>query len=188
MRLIYNDRILEATIGNEIKREQLHGRTQRFMLHNGEPLKKAFLRPTGELIMAGEITRQEIDPKGSLLETAKRYTDSGAEAELPKPSEETGLVLTKGDISDLALYAVESIRPVETLLEEGVYHTTYAGNRSVHQKDAVLLVKKDGAFLLIGDRRQALLLGQAANYDFFTKECETEGPESDEDLLSSFAA
>ena len=52
----------------------------------------------------------------------------------------------------------------------------------------MLLVKKDGAFLLIGDRRQALLLGQAANYDFFTKECETEGPESDEDLLSSFAA
>ena len=93
------------------------------------------------------------------------------------------MLLEPASVNIIPELQTDAFLAVDTSLSQGIYKTTYASSRSPKVSDAILIVKQDGAFLLIGTFRPTIFTGDTPNYEFFapdTPEDDSETTESDD--------
>jgi hypothetical protein len=68
----------------------------------------------------------------------------------------------------LARFVTTDVYPLEaTGLAQGLYKGSFNYRKSARPRDALLLVREDGAFLLAGQLKACPLLARTVAYDFF---------------------
>ena len=179
----FGDHSITLNILPTINREDLHGKSTLKAVNKGEPLKRAFLRPNGEIVQSTDRKLGDCDPEGSIVEKVTTAAIIGAPTEMKASSADRGMNLTAGVPTDLAGYAIDRFFPVELVgLAPGIYHTDFNNKPTTTPEAAVLVVKEGGeAFLLVGERRPTIWVGNTPNYEFFGAEAsEDESSETDE--------
>ncbi len=160
-------RAVVAALGTKIDKKSLYGFAKRVVERDGVPLTRGNLSPTGELLRSGEIATAKVDPDGSLVEDPVSEID-GKPAELHPSSFDTTSPLVPMPLTTLASFCAKDVYPLlDVILPEGLYQTTFAYRKSHQPADALVLARKDGAFLLAGTFKASAFVAQAVVYDFF---------------------
>ena len=101
---------------------------------------------------------------------------------LPSSFEEAA-PLEELPLSTLAGFCVSDIYPLENCkLEAGLYSTWFAYRKGPERKEALVLVREDGAFLMAGYRKNSPLVGLGIIYDFFDAASKDDDTEDEDDL------
>ena len=177
-----NEQEFSLTILSKIDREALHGKSTIKPLKDGKPLKRAYLRPNGQIIRNTDRKNPDTDPQGSIVEKPVYLEIQNAAATLHPGVADAGMKLRPGKLTDLAEFVTDRFHAVEVVgLPEGLYHTSYNLKPTTTPEAAILLVKeKAEAFLLIGEARVSTYVGKVINYDFFGADETEETDETDE--------
>lgn len=164
----------------KITKEDLYGKVKRAAVVGERLLERGYLTADGRVVAASSISTARMDPEGSLVEKEQVFIQGSPAEILPSSfEEETGLC--PEDIATLTRVCVSDVYMVDgSGLKEGLYSTWFSYRRSIERREAYLLVKSEGAFLLIGESRACPLIGSVVPYELF--DAVDEATEDDDDL------
>jgi hypothetical protein len=71
-------------------------------------------------------------------------------------------------LETLARFVTTDVYPIEPgALPPGLYRGTFNYRKSARPRDALVLVREDGAFLLVGQLKTCPMVGRTVAYEFF---------------------
>jgi hypothetical protein len=179
-----NGEVIAAKLGSRIEKKDLYGFSKTLAEHNQQPLTRGYLLADGQLLTRQQISYSRLDPEGTPVEDITVELD-GEEAILQPSSFDIDNPLESVPLSTLASFNVSDIYPIEELdIATGLYRSQFNYRKTYIPKEAFLLVKSDGSFLLIGEMKKSAFVGLTVAYDFFDAESEAE--EEDELDFSMF--
>ena len=181
IRFKFGDQVLPGQLGSRIEKKALYGYSRRVAEKDGKVLSRGALSADGRLLRRDEISAIKIDPEGSPVDEVVTELD-GALADLKPSAFELDNPLAEVPLIRLASFTVSDVYPVDSLgLKPGLYATEFSYRKSIQPKEALLLVKTDQAFLLVGEAKQTTFVGLSVAYSFFDAEDEEaeEGEELD---------
>lgn len=158
-----------AQFGSKLTKDDLYGRVTRIVEADGVELERGFLLPDGRLIRKNQLSFAAIDTEGSTVEEPTAYIGDVPVTATPS-SFDTGTTLTAAPIQRLADFAVGDVYIIEVDLPEGLYETVFNYRASFQPRDAMVLVREDASFLLVGERKAAPFVGRSVSYEFFDAE------------------
>jgi hypothetical protein len=173
-----NFRIGEATLSYElaarVDKKALYGYARRIAEKDGKALSRGLLLADGRLLPSNAVSSIKVDPDGSPVDPIETSID-GQAAELQPSSFDIELPFAAVPMALLAAFQVTDVYPlIGTGLEPGLYLGEFAYSKSYQPKDALLLVRADGAFLLVGAGKRSTFLDLSVAYDFFDAEAEAD--------------
>jgi hypothetical protein len=166
-----------AQLGSRVEKKALYGYSKYIAEKDGVTLSRGYLDPDGCLLQRAAMANLKLDPEGSPTEDVLTEID-GHEATLVPSSFDREAPLTPLPYSALAGFNVSDVYPLEatTGLEPGLYQTDFNYRKSAIPKEALILVKQDGSWLLSGVRRTPTFVGLSVAYAFFDSD-EADDPE-----------
>lgn len=169
----------------KVSKDDLYGRVKKVVEKEGETLQRGFLGPDGSVIPARALSSVRLDPEGSLIEKEETYFDGVVAVTLPSSFEEAA-PLEPVPLTSLVGFCVTDVYPLQGEgVAAGLYRTWFSYRKSPERKEAMLLVKEGGTFLLVGAHKMSPFVGQTVVYDFF--DAVDDGDDGDEDEELDFA-
>lgn len=160
-------REIDASLQPKIGKEDLYGRIEHRVEHNGVALERGWLLPEGVIIHKSRVAMTGVDPEGSPVETPLVFC-AGNRLELRASSFEIGETLEPAPLDILARFLAVDVYPLEASgLATGVYRTAFNYRKSARSRDAVVVVRDDGAFLLVGQLKACPMVARSVAYEFF---------------------
>ena len=170
---------IAASLESKISKDDLYGRVVHVVEQDGQRLERGWLLPDGSTYRKGQITVTSVDPEGSPAESPEVQC-AGQKMEL-RPSSFDGIeTIQPVPIETLARFVTVDVYPIETTgLEPGVYSGTFNYRKSARPRDALVLVRQDGSFLLVGQLKACPMVGRTIAYEFFDAAAEAAEESSD---------
>lgn len=182
LELRLDGRTLSYDLGSKVDKKDLYGFARRIAERGGKTLSRGYLAGDGRLFASGALSYLKVDPEGSPVEEPQLLMD-GEPAPVVPSSFDSGLDLEPVPLSTLTEFAVRDSYPLGgTGLAPGLYRTTFNYRKSSQANEALVLVKADQTWLLIGQARQTTWLGLSVAYEFFDAEAEAEEDADDFDF------
>ena len=179
-------RLGEATFSYElaakVDKRALYGYARRIAELDGKALSRGLLLADGRLLPTGAVSSIKVDPEGSPIDPVETYVDDIV-AELKPSSFDIESPLASVSIAELAAFQVADVYPLlGSGLAGGLYRTEFSYRKSHQPKDALLLVRADGAFLLVGAGKRSTFRDLSVAYDFFDSEGEADDADDELDF------
>jgi hypothetical protein len=179
--LSLNGQVFQAELGAKVKKSDLYGYAKTMREKDGKTLMRGLLCPDGRLLPSGSFSLAKVDPLGTPLEEPVTYIADQPAEKLPGSFEREN-PLYPVPIKELVGFCVRDCYPLANLvLGEGLYRTSFAYRQTYQYQDGYVLVKPGETWLLVGVRKQSVLVGQAIVYEFFDAEG-SDDSEDDEEL------
>lgn len=152
---------------SKISKDDLYGRVAHVVEQGGKTMERGWLLPDGSTLRKIQVTTTSVDPEGSPAETPE-IQSAGQKMEL-RPSSFDGVEnLEPVPLETVARFVTTDVYPVEAPgLAAGVYRGTFNYRKSARPRDALLLVRDDGAFLLVGALKACPMVERTIAYEFF---------------------
>lgn len=158
---------ISASLESKIAKDDLYGRVEHLVEHDGKRLERGWLLPDGTTFRKSQVAMTSVDPEGSPAETPEIFC-AGQKLELRPSSFDGAESLEPVPLETVARFVTTDVYPVEAAgLAPGVYRGTFNYRKSARPRDALILVRDDGAFLLVGQLKACPLVGRTVAYQFF---------------------
>ena len=158
---------IAASLDSKISKDDLYGRVVRVVEQGGQRLERGWLLPDGTTFRKSQVAVTSVDPEGSPAETPQIQC-AGQKMELRPSSFDGAETLEPVPPEILARFVATDVYPIEpTGLAAGVYRGTFNYRKSARPRDALVLVRDDGAFLLVGQLKACPMVGRTVAYQFF---------------------
>jgi hypothetical protein len=168
------DNPISFDVGAKVDKKALYGFARRIAEKDGKALSRGVLLADGRLLPSSALSPVKADPEGSPIEEARTLIDDQP-AELKPSSFDVESPLVPAAIADLATFQVHDVYPLfGGSLPAGLYRTTFNYRKSHTPRDALLLVRGDQSFLLVGQGKRSTFLSLSVAYDFFDAEGEAD--------------
>lgn len=181
LKLAVGGQEIAAALESKISKDDLYGRVVHVVEQGGKRLEKGWLLPDGTTLRKSQVASTSVDPEGSPAEPPEIQC-AGQKMELRPSSFEGAETLESVPMETLARFVTTDVYPLEvTGLTPGLFRGTFNYRKSARPRDALLLVRDDGAFLLVGQLKACPLVGRTVAYEFF--DAATEAAEEGTDPL-----
>ena len=130
-------------------------------------MERGWLLPDGTTLRKSQVAMTSVDPEGSPAEPPEIQC-AGQKIEL-RPSSFDGVeVLETVPLETVARFITTDVYPIQTEgLAPGVYRGSFNYRKSARPRDAMVLVREDGAFLLVGQLKACPMVERTIAYQFF---------------------
>ena len=163
---------LSFEIGAKVDKKSLYGYARRIAEKDGQALSRGLLLSFGRLLPASGVSSVKVDPQGTPIDPVECYVEDQVAEQKPS-SLDVESPLRPVPMTELAAFGVSDVYPLHGEgLAQGLYRTEFNYRKSHQSKDALLLVRADGAFLLCGVARRPTFVDLSVAYDFFDSEAE----------------
>ena len=180
--LTFGKKEYPVELGRKVTKDDLYGKVKRVVEKDGQPLDRELLSHDGNLLARKSLSSVRLDPEGTPVEPEEVLHD-GEPVELLPSSFDEAAPLEELPLSALAGFCVSDVYPLENCkLEAGLYSTWFAYRKGPERKEALVLVREDGAFLMAGYRKNSPLVGLGIIYDFFDAASTDDDTEDEDDL------
>ena len=158
---------IAATLESKISKDDLYGRVEQIVEYAGRRLERGWLLPDGATYRKSQVAMTSVDPEGSPAEPPT-IQSAGQTLEL-RPSSFDGVEsLAPISLETIARFVTTDVYPIDAGgLAQGVYRGTFNYRKSARPRDAMVLVREDGAFLLVGQLKACPMVGRTVAYQFF---------------------
>jgi hypothetical protein len=171
-----------VSLGRKVTKDDLYGKVKRVVEKDGQSLERGLLGPDGSLLPRKALSSIRLDPEGTPIEAEEVLHDGNPVETLPSSFDESA-PLEKLPITALAGFCASDVYPLEDCeIPIGLYSTWFAYRKGPERKEALILVREDGAFLMSGHRKNSPLVGLGVVYDFFDAASTEDDAEEDDDL------
>jgi len=158
---------IAADLQSKISKDDLYGRVVHIVEQEGRTLERGWLLPDGSMFRKSQIAMTSVDPEGSPAESPAIQC-AGQTLELRPSSFDNGESLDSVPLETLARFVTTDVYPLEVQgLKSGLYKGSFNYRKSARPRDALLLVRDDGAFLLVGQLKACPMVERTISYDFF---------------------
>jgi hypothetical protein len=158
---------IAANLQSKIGKDDLYGRVEHVVEQGGKRMDRGWLLPDGATFRKSQVAMTSVDPEGSPAEPPEIHS-AGQKLELRPSSFDNVENLEPVPLETVARFVTADVYPVEfTELPPGLYRTTFNYRKSARPRDALILVREDGAFLLVGQFRACPLVERTVAYQFF---------------------
>ena len=158
---------IAANLQSKIGKDDLYGRVEHVVEQGGKRMERGWLLPDGETVRKSQVAMTSVDPEGSPAESPQIHS-AGQKVELRPSSFENVENLEPVPLETVARFVTTDVYPIEsTELPPGVYRTIFNYRKSARPRDALILVREDGAFLLVGQLKACPLVERTVAYQFF---------------------
>ncbi len=158
---------IAATLESKISKDDLYGRVDHIVEQGGKRLERGWLLPDGGTFRKSQVAMTSVDPEGSPAESPEIQC-AGQKQELRPSSFDGAEALEPIPLETLARFVTTDVYPVAAGgLAPGLYRGSFNYRKSARPRDALLLVRDDGAFLLVGQLKACPLVGRTVAYQFF---------------------
>lgn len=166
--------LLAYELESKVDKKSLYGYARRIAEKDGKALSRGLLLADGRLLPSGAVSSVRADPEGSPVDPVE-ITVEGQPVELRPSSFDVESSLEPVSMNVLAGFQVSDSYPLTgSGLAPGLYRTEFNYRKSPQAKDALVLVRADGAFLLVGLLKRSTFLDLSVTYDFFDAEAEAD--------------
>ena len=156
-----------AQLESKIGKDDLYGRVEHVVEQGSQRLERGWLLPDGLTFRKSQVAMTGVDPEGSPAE-APEIQCAGQKLELRPSSFEGAEQLEPVPLETVARFVTTDVYPIEAGgLSPGVYRGTFNYRKSARPRDALVLVRDDGAFLLVGQLKACPMVGRTVAYQFF---------------------
>ncbi len=168
------EQLLPFELGSKVDKKALYGFARRIAEKDGKALSRGILLADGRLLPSNAVSSLKADPEGTPVEEVQTLIDDQP-AEMKPSSFDVESPLQPVPMSELTTFQVTDVYPlIGSGLEQGLYRTTFNYRKSHSARDALLLVRSDGPFLLVGLGKRSTFLSLSVAYDFFDAEGESD--------------
>ncbi len=158
---------IPAGLESKISKDDLYGRVDVVVEQGGKRLERGWLLPDGVIFRKSQVAMTSVDPEGSPAEAPEIYS-AGQKMELRPSSFDGAETLEPAPLETLARFVTTDVYPLVTEgLEPGLYRGTFNYRKSARPRDALVLVRPDGGFLLVGQLKACPMVGRTVAYEFF---------------------
>lgn len=158
---------IAAALQSKVGKDDLYGRVVHIVEQDGRPMERGWLLPDGSMFRKSQVAMTSADPDGSPAESPEMQC-AGQKVELRPSSFDAGECLEPVPLETIARMVTSDVYPLEAPgLAPGVYRGTFNYRKSARPRDALVVVRDDGAYLLVGNLRACPLVGRTVAYDFF---------------------
>lgn len=167
LNLDLNGRQIAASLASKIEKEDLYGRVEHVVEQDGRRLERGWLLPDGAIFRKSQVAMTSVDPEGSPAE-APEILCAGQKVE-PRASSFDGTERFEPvPLETVARFVTMDVYPIEVGgLPPGLYRGTFNYRKSARPRDALLLVREDATFLLVGQLKACPMVGRTVAYEFF---------------------
>ncbi|MDX2111925.1 MAG: hypothetical protein SFY80_16980 [Verrucomicrobiota bacterium] len=173
-----------ATVQLEAKidRKSLYGYAAKTIEKDGRSLSRGWLCPDGKLLRRESVAMQKIDPEGTPFD--EPVTEANGEVVSLQPSSfEQAAPMESVPLKALIGFNVRDVYPLtKCTLAPGLYKTVFSYRKSIQPYDALVLVRAEDAFLLVGQYKVSTMVGLSVAYEFFDSAEDAEGEGEDLDF------
>jgi hypothetical protein len=154
-------------LGSKVSKDDLYGRVEHVVEQEGKRLERGWLLPDGTTLRKSQVAITSVDPDGSPAEPVE-IRSAGQTLEL-RPSSFDGVEsLEPVPLETVARFVTTDVYPLkQTGLAVGLYRGTFNYRKSARPRDALVLVRDEGAFLLVGQLKACPLVERTIAYQFF---------------------
>jgi hypothetical protein len=158
---------IAASLESKIDKDDLYGRVVHLVEQEGQRLERGWLLPDGSTFRKSQVAVTSVDPEGSPAEPPE-IQSAGQKMELRPSSFDGAESLEPVPVETVARFVTTDVYPIDAGgLAPGVYRGTFNYRKSARPRDALVLVREDGAFLLVGQLKACPLVGRTVAYQFF---------------------
>jgi hypothetical protein len=158
---------IAASLESKVSKDDLYGRVEHIVEQGGRRLERGWLLPDGATFRKSQVAMTSVDPEGSPAETPEVHC-AGQKLELRPSSFDGAESLESVAPETLARFVTTDVYPIEASgMAAGLYRGSFNYRKSARPRDALLLVREDGAFLLVGQLKACPLVGRTVAYQFF---------------------
>jgi hypothetical protein len=162
---------ITANLQSKIGKDDLYGRIEHVVEQAGKRMERGWLLPDGATLRKSQVAMTSVDPEGSPAEPPEIHS-AGQKVELRPSSFENVENLEPVPLETVARFVTTDVYPLEsTGLAPGVYRSVFNYRKSARPRDALVLVREDGAFLLVGQLKACPLVERTVAYQFFDAAC-----------------
>jgi hypothetical protein len=167
-------------LSRKVTKDDLYGRLKKLTIKGDDVLARGYLTDDGRCVPASSISNSRIDQEGTPVEKEEVLYDGKVCEALPSSFEEPATI-ELAPLTSLASFCVTDVYPLEgSALEKGLYSTWFSYRKSPERKEAFVLSKAGGVFLLVGYAKNSPLVGQIVPYELFDAEGASGDEEDDE--------
>ncbi len=167
-------------LSRKVTKDDLYGRLKKLTIKGDDVLARGYLTDEGRCVPASSISNSRIDQEGTPVEKEEVLYDGKVCEALPSSFEEPATI-ELAPLTSLASFCVTDVYPLEgSALEKGLYSTWFSYRKSPERKEAFVLSKAGGVFLLVGYTKNSPLVGQIVPYELFDAEGASGDEEDDE--------
>ena len=158
---------IAANLHSKVNKDELYGRVEHLVEQGGKRLERGWLLPDGTTLRKSQIATCSVDPEGSPAETPEIQC-AGQKIE-PRPSSFDGVECCESvALETLARFVTTDVYPLEASdFAPGLYRGQFNYRKSARPRDALVLVRDDGAFLLVGQLKACPSVERTVAYEFF---------------------
>lgn len=167
LKLVSGGQEIAASLESKIAKDDLYGRVDHVVEQDGRRLERGWLLPDGAIFRKSQVAMTSVDPEGSPADPPE-IQSAGQKLELRPSSFDGAESLEPVPLETLARFVTADVYPLEAAgLAPGLYRGTFNYRKSARPRDALVLVREDGAFLLVGQLKACPLVGRTVAYQFF---------------------
>jgi hypothetical protein len=156
-----------ATLESKVSKDDLYGRVDHIVEQGGKRLERGWLLPDGSAFRKSQVAMTSVDPEGSPADSPE-IQSAGQKLELRPSSFDGSETLEPVPLETVARFVTTDVYPIEAGgLAPGVYRGTFNYRKSARARDALLMVREDGAFLMVGALQACPMVGRTVAYQFF---------------------
>ena len=158
---------IAASLESKINKDDLYGRVVNVVEHDGRPLERGWLLPDGSTFRKHQVAMTSVDLDGSPAESPEIQC-AGQKVELRPSSFDGQENLEPVPLETIARFVTTDVYPIGAGgLAPGVYRGNFNYRKSARPRGALLLVREEGAFLLVGQLKACPMVGRTVAYQFF---------------------
>jgi hypothetical protein len=167
LKLSVGGKEIAATLESKIGKDDLYGRVDHVVEQAGQRLERGWLLPDGSTFRKSQVAMTSVDSEGSPAETPEIHC-AGQKLELRPSSFDGTEPLEAVPLETIARFLTTDVYPVDPGgLGPGLYRGSFNYRKSARPRDALLLIRDDGAFLLVGQLKACPMVGRTVAYQFF---------------------
>jgi hypothetical protein len=167
LKLSVGGKEIAASLESKISKDDLYGRVDHLVEQNGQRLERGWLLPDGSTFRKSQVAMTSVDDEGSPAEAPEVHS-AGQKLELRPSSFDGSETLESVPLETIARFLTTDVYPVDAGgLAPGLYRGSFNYRKSARPRDALLLVRDDGAFLLVGQLKSCPMAGRNVAYQFF---------------------
>ncbi len=160
-------REIAASLESKVGKDDLYGRVEHIVEQGGQRLERGWLLPDGSTFRKSQVAMTSVDPEGSPAESPEVQC-AGQKLELRPSSFDGAESLESVPLETLARFVTTDVYPLAAAgLAPGLYRGSFKYRKSARPRDALVMVREDGAFLLVGQLKACPMVGRTVAYQFF---------------------
>jgi len=158
---------IAAGLESKIGKDDLYGRIEHVVEQGGKRMERGWLLPDGATFRKSQVAMTSVDPEGSPAEPPE-IRSAGQAVEVRPSSFENTEPFEPVPLETIARFVTTDVYPVAAPeMAPGLYRGSFNYRKSARPRDALVLVRDDGAFLLVGHLKACPLVGRTVAYQFF---------------------